>query len=66
VDGMTHVFVQACEWPEDIDKVRARMAAHRIEERMRQQHSMVEYQWSRIALARAMTRLRLTDRNINN
>jgi len=64
-DGRTHVFVQACEWPENIDAVRAAKAAHRIEERMRQQHSMVEYQWSKIALARAMTRLRITNKNVN-
>lgn len=58
--GVTHVFVQACEWAEDIDAARAAAAAHRMEERMRQQRSMMEYQWSKIALARAMTRLRIT------
>lgn len=52
-----HVFVQACEWPEDIDLARAQAAEHRALERMRQQQSMVEYQWSKIALARAMMRL---------
>ena len=64
-NGEIHVFVQACEWPEDIDKKRALMAAHRLEERMRQQKSMMEYQWSKIALSRAMTRLRISNSNIN-
>jgi len=63
--GTVHVFVQACEWPEDIDKKRALQAAHRVEERMRQQRSMMEYQWSKIALTRAMTRLRISNKNIN-
>lgn len=52
-----HVFVQACEWPEDIDAARAAAAEHRALERMRQQKSMMEYQWTRIALARAAARL---------
>ncbi len=58
-DG-AHVFVQACEWPEDIDASRAREAAHRAQERLRQQQSRSEYEWSRVSLARAMMRLRIT------
>lgn len=64
-ERVVHVFVQACEWPEEIDERRAEDAAHRLEERMRQQRSIEEYHWSKIALARAMTRLRITKRNIN-
>ncbi len=63
-DG-TELFVQACEWPEDIDRRRAEEAEHRARERMRQQRSMQEYQWSKIALARAMARLRITNSKIN-
>ena len=59
------VFAQACEWPEDIDARRAEEAEHRIKERMRQQKSMMEYQWSKAALARAAERLRITGRKVN-
>ena len=52
------VFVQACEWPEDIDMRRAEEAKHRAEERIRQRQSIWENKSSKIALARAMVRLR--------
>ena len=61
-DNEAHVFLQACEWPRDIDEQRAEQAERRIRERMRQQRSMVEYQWNKAALARAMERLRITNR----
>lgn len=63
-DG-THVFVQACEWPEDIDASRANAAEHRARERLRQQKSMQEYEWTRTALTRAMARLRITKNKYN-
>ena len=56
------MFVQACEWPEDIDVRRAEEAKHRAEERIRQRQSILESQTSKIALARAMARLRATHR----
>ena len=56
------MFVQACEWPEDIDVRRAEEAKHRAEERIRQRQSILESQTSKIALARAMVRLRATHR----
>ena len=52
------VFVKACEWPEDIDMRRAEEAKHRAEERIRQRQSIWENKSSKIALARAMVRLR--------
>ena len=52
------VFVQACEWPEDIDMRRAEEAKHRAEERIRQRQSIWENKSSKIALARALVRLR--------
>ena len=52
------VFVQACEWPEDIDMRRAEEAKHRAEERIRQRQSIWENKSSKIALARARVRLR--------
>lgn len=54
----THVFAQACEWPENIDANRAKQAEIRARERMLQQKSRIEYEWSKVALARAMARLR--------
>jgi F-type H+-transporting ATPase subunit epsilon len=54
------IFVQACESPAEIDKRRAEEAKMRAEERMRQKQSMQEYQQSKLALARAMARLRIT------
>ena len=56
------MFVQACEWPEDIDVRRAEEAKHRAEERIRQRQSILESQTSKIALARAMVRLRAPHR----
>ena len=50
------------EWPEDIDVRRAEEAKHRAEERIRQRQSILESQTSKIALARAMVRLRATHR----
>ncbi len=61
------VFVLACEWPEDIDVVRARHALEEEKEKLRQKQSINEYKASKIALARAMGRLRVSQRkNINN
>lgn len=56
------LFVQACEWPEDIDARRADTARKRAEEQLRQKSSMQEYRASQIALTRAMARLRMSNR----
>ncbi|MDR2357975.1 MAG: ATP synthase F1 subunit epsilon [Oscillospiraceae bacterium] len=53
-------FVQACEWPEEIDASRAEQARRRAEEYLRQKRSLAEYNRSKIALARAMARLSAT------
>lgn len=60
-----HVFVQVCEWPEDIDARRAEEAERRATERIRQRRSLEEYQWSKTSLARAMGRLRVINSRIN-
>ena len=60
-----HLFAQACKWPEEIDVRRAEAAQRRAEEELRQKHSMMEYQASKIALARAMARLRITHQKVN-
>jgi F-type H+-transporting ATPase subunit epsilon len=59
-------YVQASEKPEDIDKNRAEEARLRAEERLRQQQSMQEYNRSKLALARAMARLRVTNHDSVN
>jgi F-type H+-transporting ATPase subunit epsilon len=59
------LFAQACEWPEDIDIKRAEESKRRSEERLRQQQSINEYKGSKIALARAMARLRVTRQKYN-
>jgi len=59
-NNIARVFVQTCEWPEDIDRARAIAAEKRALDRMRRVQSMIEYQWTKIALTRAMVRLRIT------
>ena len=59
------IFVQTCERPEEIDARRAEEARRRAEESLRQKQSMSEYRQSKIALARAMARLRVSDRHKN-
>jgi len=54
------MFVQTCEWPHEIDAARAEDARLRAEETLRQKRSIAEYQKSKIDLARAMERLRVT------
>lgn len=54
------VFIQACEWPHEIDTRRAEEAKLRAEEVLRQKRSIAEYQQSKIDLARAMERLKVT------
>ena len=56
-------FVQACEWPENIDVRRAEESRRRAEERLRQKQSMREMKMTRAALARSMARLRLSRQN---
>lgn len=57
------VMLQTAEWPEDIDKNRALEDARIANERLRQQKSMQEYHLARTMLARAMVRLRVTNRS---
>lgn len=56
----TIILAQAVEWPDEIDARRAEEARLRAEERLRQRKSMQEYTQSKIALTRAMVRLRVT------
>ena len=58
-DGVL-IYVQSCEHPDEIDARRAEEARRRAEEDLRQKQSMSEYKQSKIALARAMARLRVS------
>jgi F-type H+-transporting ATPase subunit epsilon len=63
VNNSVMVFVQSCEWPEEIDMKRAEEAKRRAEERLRQKQNIREYSASKIALAKAMARITLANRN---
>lgn len=50
------------ERPEDIDAARARKALERAEEKLRSRQSIQEYHMTRAAMARAMARIRETEK----
>lgn len=52
------VTVYTAERPEDIDILRAKEAAERAEEQLRQKQSIQEYHQSQASLARALTRIK--------
>ena len=56
------VFALTVERPEEIDIRRAEEAKERAEEQLRQKKSLEEYNAKQMALARAMSRLRVTSR----
>lgn len=58
------LFVQACEWPEQINVRRAQEARERAQRHLREQRSMMEYKHSQISLMRAMMRLRVKEEHI--
>ncbi len=60
----TLLFTSSAEWPEEIDVRRAEDAKCRAEERLRQKLSTREYKMNKLAVARAMTRLQLSKKNI--
>ncbi len=57
------LLMQTVEWPEEIDRARAERDRQLAEEKIRQQKSMHEYFIARSMLARAMVRLRVSNRN---
>lgn len=60
INNRAKLFCLTVERPEEIDTRRAEEARDRAEEQLRQKQSIVEYHRSQMALARAMTRLRVT------
>ena len=62
VNNRLKIFVHTAEKPEEIDAKRAQEAMERAEEQLRQKQSLAEYHLNQLALARAMSRLRVTSR----
>ena len=60
INNRAKLFCLTVERPEEIDIRRAEEARDRAEEQLRQKQSIVEYHISQAALARAMTRLRVS------
>ena len=60
INNRATVIVDTCEYPEEIDLRRAQEAKERAEEQLRQKQSIQEYHMNQMALARAMTRLKVT------
>lgn len=58
INNRVKVLVLTAERPEDIDVLRAKEAQERAKEQLRQKQSMEEYHRSKLALARAMSRIR--------
>ena len=60
VNNRVTLIVETAEKPEDIDLRRAEEQKERAEEQLRQKQSIQEYHMNQMALARAMTRLKVT------
>ena len=60
INNRAKLFCLSVERPEEIDIRRAQEAKEHAEEQLRQQQSIQEYHMNQLALARAMTRLRVT------
>lgn len=58
------VFSHLCEWPEDIDEVRAIAAVERDTEQLRNTESLSEHRRNEIELQRMLAMLRVRNRNI--
>ena len=62
-NGEVLVLADTIERPEEIDANRARRNADEAMEAMRQRRSLIEYRAAQATLARAMSRLRVKQRN---
>lgn len=56
----TLLFVQAAEWPDEINEGRAEASLHRAEERLREKQTIAEHRRTEAMLNRALTRLRMS------
>lgn len=56
------VLADTVERPEEVDANRAKEALERAQERLRQKQSIQEYHMTQAAMARALTRLKETEK----
>ncbi len=66
LDNSVYVFVQTCEYPEEIDAKRAEADRRAAEEMILRKQKLLEYGGTKIALSRAMARLRAVNHKLNN
>lgn len=57
------IFSHLCEWPEDIDEVRAKAAIERDNEQLRNTTSLSEHRRSEVELQRMLAMLRVRNQN---
>lgn len=55
------VITDAAEWPDEIDKVRAEAAKKRAEERINQKDAEIDFKRAKVALAKAINRINMTE-----
>lgn len=60
------ILADTCELPEEIDIKRAEEARERAQEQLRQKQSIHEYYQTQAALNRAMNRLKISQKHLNN
>lgn len=58
INNRVTILTEFAEYPEEIDERRAELAKERAEEQLRQKQSIQEYHHSKAALARAIARLK--------
>lgn len=64
INNRVTMIVDSAEKPEDIDRVRAERAKERAQERLRQKESLKEYKQTEASLSRALTRLKVSGRDL--
>ncbi len=60
------VFSHLCEWPEDIDEVKAKREIEKEKEQLRNAESLSEHRRNEVELQRMMAMLRVKKKNIIN
>lgn len=53
------IFSQCCEWPEEIDEIKAEEAKRRALDKIKHAQNIIEHRQNEISLAKAMTRLKI-------
>ncbi|MDD3920541.1 MAG: ATP synthase F1 subunit epsilon [Eubacteriales bacterium] len=66
LNNTVYIFVQTCESPEEIDAKRAEADKAAAEELIRQKQNLMEYGGTKIALSKAMARLRAVNHITHN